>query len=189
MGMKQINKLYLAILIVAITSWYPETLKMKIIITAIVLVAFIFLVINDFLKDRKRKKTKQIIIEEILNSLRRVWHEYKETTKDIHQKRVVMSTNTLHTIPAEFRPMLPNWHWQMTELKPISDVFSEKETSQINQFCNDIDNIVFLYNQIRDLGGGSYDSTKLPELTKKWETLVTKVLEQGNPLNGVDKER
>ena len=160
-----------------------------------VVVAFIFiaLVINDFLKNKKvRRETINFFsttINEILNSLQSVWDKYQEATKNIYQqKKIVIDANALHLKPAEFRPMLPDWRWNVTKLYPIPLVLLKNERKQIDEFCSNIIKIIFLYEQIQDLGSGSYDANHLlPELRQKWEILVIKVLEQADPLKKHNK--
>ena len=190
-----IKSLHLAIVIVILTGWYNENIGigLKILITILAVFIFIALVINDFLKNKKARKEVMSefssAIDEILNSLYEVWNKYQKTTKDIYQqKRVVVEANAFHTIPAEFRHILPgDWRWKITKLYPIPSAFVKKEKTQIDKFCGNIIKIISLYNQIRDLGSGSHDAAFLPAIRTQWESLISEVLEQGNPLKPHNK--
>ena len=166
---------------------------LKVLITILAVFIFIALFINDFLKDKKARKEAiaefSSAIDNILNSLYKVWSKYQKATKDIsQQKRIVVGANAFHTIPAEFRPMLPGeWHWKITKLYPIPSAFVKKEKTQIDKFCGNIIKMISLYGQIQDLGGSSHDAERLPELRQQWETIVIEVIEQGNPLKPHNK--
>jgi hypothetical protein len=184
--MKHVNNLYLAILVVVITVYYKA--DMQIIIIPLTIFVFIFFVINDVIKNKRVKKETinefSSRIEGILVSLREVWDEYQEVAKDVYQqKRVVVATNPLHTVPAEFRTPLPaDWEWKVSRLYPIPLVFLKDERVQIDKFCCNIIDIISLYSQIQGLGGGNYDADAFSKLRNRWETLLFKVIEKGNPL-------
>lgn len=189
--MKQVKKLYLAILVVTITVCYEGNMQPAII--ALVIFVFILLVIYDFLKDKKVREDTinyfSTAIDETLNSLHDVWNKYQKVIKDSHQQQgVIVDIKNKHIIPAEFRPMLPDdWQWNVTKLYPIPSVLLKNERTQIDKFCCSIIKIISLYKRIQDLGSGSYDANYLPELRTQWKSLVTEVLERGNPLKKHNK--
>lgn len=184
--MKHVNNLYLAILVVIITALY--TRDMQIVIIPLAVFIFIALVINDAKKNKRAKKETidefSSVIEGILISLREVWGKYQEATKDpLQQKRVVKTVSSLHTVPVEFMLALPaDWRWKVSKLYPIPSIFSKGERIQIDEFCCNIIGIISLYNQIQDLGDGTYDVDALPNFRSQWETQVSEVIEKGNPL-------
>jgi len=187
-----IKSLHLAIVIVILTNWYDESIGigLKILITILAVFIFIALIINDFLKNKKAREEAigyfSATMDEILNSLHKVWNKYQKMVKGDHQqRRVVEDINPLHTVPIEFRPMLPDdWRWNVTKLYPIPSIFSKDERSQIDKFCCSLIKIVSLYERIQNLGGSSYDANHLlPVLKAQWNELVPNTLERGNPLN------
>ena len=84
--------------------------------------------------------------------------------------------------PAEFRLSLPNWYQVVAEQHSPFSLLPKKVATQVEQFHLNLNSITKIYDQIKDIVKEQHNTNQLLKLRTQWETLVSDVLERGNPL-------
>jgi len=145
-------------------------------------IALAFLV--NRVESRKTRESRKSIkdklcfeIQNILETLDGFLKKYEDNIKDAWKyDGIVTSTNPPETVPAQFKHPPPELRQKFLKSYFPFHILSKKEAIEVAEFCNKIKDIVLLYEQLRTTGPQDF------ELTEQWETLVSEVIEKGNPL-------
>ena len=142
---------------------------------------------------RTKKQNQPIIaqlsseIEENIKQLQTFWRDYHraktgfnrpEDFSEIARAEIKRS----HIFPIEFRLSLPNWYQAITEQHSLFSILPQKVATQVERFHLNLNSIAKNYNQIKAIVKEPRNPNQLLGLRTNWETIVSNVLEQGNPL-------
>lgn len=107
-------------------------------------------------------------IDRILKKLQHFWGKYQKVSKHMREYgRVVKSLMPLTTTPAQFKHTFPELHQEVLKDTLLIDV---------KAFYYKIEDVELMYKELRNQPKQDF------EMTFQWESLVSDVLGQGNPL-------
>ncbi len=131
-------------------------------------------------------------IDHGLKMLRDFWEEkqghsnksFSFSEASIKKQQIVVSktktsitTDSIDSIEHDID--LPQWHRNIFDMPTSLYCLSSKTKQNVRQFYDNLEQITSRYNKIKKYGDKIAEKTNLKE---KFETLVTKVIDNGNPL-------
>ena len=123
---------------------------------------------NNNTQDESIRVGLSFEIDRILKKLQDFWKEYQKNSKDSWKYGgVVTSTNPFTTTSVQFKYTFPELH---------QEVLKDARLIEVREFYYKIEDIELIYKELRNQPKIDFD------LTEQLESLVTEVLEQGNPL-------
>lgn len=107
-------------------------------------------------------------IDRILKKLQDFWGKYQKVNKHMREYgRVVRSLIPLTTIPAQFKHAFPELHQEVLKDTLLIDV---------KAFYYKIEDVELMYKELHNQPKQDF------EMTFQWESLVSEVIDRGNPL-------
>lgn len=112
-------------------------------------------------------------IDRILKKLQDFWQEYqKNSGRSWKHGGIVIETNPFTTALVQFKCVFPKLH---------QEVLKDSEPIKVREFYYKIEDIELVYEELRS------NRAKDFKIVKQWESLVSDVLKQGNPLKTHNK--
>jgi len=144
---------------------------------------------NKYLTNRNQHIIAQLSseINENIRHLQVFWRDYQRAKTGSNRpgdfsEIARAELKRSEVLPVEFRLNLPNWYQVVAEQHSLFSLLSKKVATQVEQFHLNLNSITKIYDQIKDIVKEQYNTNQLLKLRTQWESLVSDVLERGNPL-------